>query len=271
MLGHNQYFFNDSIKKYITIMGTLFSGFCVDRSANGVTRYQKVPISFEEKEFFIAKLNSPESLNPTDTSDPNRKARVATIVPAMSLQMTGMSYNSDKKTNIANRDLKLGSKANGTPSYMQLNPVPYRFDFNLSIYTRNLSDQFALVEQITPFFQPSFTCVITELLNQEITVNRDVLINLDGISFSNELTGDVKEKRYLQVDFTFSLDGYLYPPQGATEVIETVFIDFYANKTKLGDESINTLEGVDWHGSVGSTSTDEIRTNKTEIGQKSRV
>ncbi len=270
MLGHNQYFFNDSIKKYITIMGTLFSGFCVDRSANGVTRYQKVPISFEEKEFFIAKLNSPESLNPTDTSDPNRKARVATIVPAMSLQMTGMSYNADKKTSIANRDLKLGSSATGEPSYMQLNPVPYRFDFNLSIYTRNLSDQFALIEQITPFFQPSFTCVITELLNEEITVNRDVLINLDGISFSNEVTGDVKEKRYLQVDFAFSLDGYLYPPQGAASVIETVFIDFYANKTKLGTEDINSLEGVDWHTNLGSETADKIQTTNTAIGGTGR-
>jgi len=269
MLGHNQYFFNDSIKKYITIMGTLFSGFVVDRSANGVTRYQKVPISFEEKEFFIAKLNSPESLNPTDTSDPNRKARVATIVPAMSLQMTGMSYNADKKTSIANRELKLGDSSK--PSYFQMNPVPYRFDFNLSIYTRNLSDQFALIEQITPFFQPSFNCVITELLNEEITINRDVLINLDGISFSNEFTGDVKEKRYLQVDFEFSLDGYLYPPQGAANVIETVFIDFYANKTKLGADDVNSLEGVDWHGTVGSTTADEIHTNKTNIGEKSRV
>ncbi len=271
MLGHNQYFFNDSIKKYITVMGVLFSGFVVDRSANGQTRYQKVPISFEEKEFFIAKLNSPESLNPTDTSDPNRKARVATIVPAMSLQMTGMSYNADKKTSIANREIKIGSSKTGEPSYMQMNPVPYRFDFNLSIYTRNLSDQFALIEQITPFFQPSFTCVITELLNEEISINRDVLINLDGISFANDFMGDVKEKRYLQVDFAFSLDGYLYPPQDAATVIETVFIDFYANKTKLGVDSVDSLEGVDWHGSMGSSGKDRIHTTETEIGEKSRV
>ena len=187
----------------------------------------------------------------------------------MSLQMTGMSYNADKKTSIANRELKLGDSSK--PSYFQMNPVPYRFDFNLSIYTRNLSDQFALIEQITPFFQPSFNCVITELLNEEITINRDVLINLDGISFSNEFTGDVKEKRYLQVDFEFSLDGYLYPPQGAANVIETVFIDFYANKTKLGADDVNSLEGVDWHGTVGSTTADEIHTNKTNIGEKSRV
>ena len=267
MLGYNQYFFNNSIKKYITIMGSLFSGMVVDRSTSEKERYQRVPISFQEKERFIAKLHSPESLNPTDTSDPNRKARVATIVPAMSLQLDGMSYNADKKTSTANRRLQVNS---ATPSMMQMNPVPYRFNFSLSIYTRNLSDQFALIEQILPFFQPSFTCVITELLNQKIEINRNVLINLDDISFANEFVGDVKETRYLQTDLSFSLDGYLYPPQTEENVIETVFLDFYANQTKLGEDTVDTLEGVDWHGNTENLSADSVVTQQTKIGDEGR-
>lgn len=267
MLGNNQYFFNGSIRKYITIMGTLFTGALVDRSKNGEVRYQKVPISFQEKERFIAKLNSPESLDPTNSNDPNRKARVATVVPAMSLQLEGMSYNPDKKTAVANRVLQLGQ--NGAPTYMQMNPVPYRFDFNLGIYTRTLSDQFALIEQILPFFQPSFVCKITELLENKIKIERDVLINFDGISFNNDVVGAVTDKRYLEANLTFSLDGYLYPPQTEAGVIETIFLDFYENE-QMASDSVETLEGVDWHGNIDNEQAAKVKTQQINIGDEDR-
>lgn len=221
------YFYNSSIKKYIIIMGQLFNGIQVARKRGDIISYKKVPITYASKERFAIKLNSINS-----NVDEHGIARIEQVLPRMNLSLVDMIYNPLFKTFI-------GSKKIG-----RYNPVPYKFMFEMQIATRYEDDMLQIVEQILPYFQPNFTSRISELYENESSyIDRDIQITLQSISISEDLEGSSTERRRLQWDLVFELDGWVYPPTKDEGQIKTVYLDFHANKRELTND--NNFESID--------------------------
>lgn len=255
------FFYNSSIKRYITLMQALMSHIQVRRvNEGGESRLIRVPIQYANKEAYAAaldKINMP-------TSEHNI-AKVETILPRMSLSLIDLQYNGTFKTNITNRRIQT---LNDGKLLQQFNPVPYKFIFELGIYTRNEDDMFQIVEQIVPYFQPHFTCKITELYDKQIIIkDRDVNIVIQGITPDESADGPAGMRRRLEWTIMFELNGWLYPnTQHLSSQIRTIYIDFFANIKELPDhfESVDTqvvpkdVDKEDWDGSYKQTYTTNV-------------
>jgi hypothetical protein len=105
-------------------------------------------------------------------------------------------------------------------------PHPYNFDFTLTLFVKSQSEGLQIMEQIIPFFRPSFNVTVTE--TTELAVKRDVAIVLNDITPPAGVEGGLDDRRLLEWEFGFTLKGYLYGPVRSTGVIKEVIVDIHA-------------------------------------------
>lgn len=234
------YFYNSSIRRYIVMMGALFNHVGVARTHDGVTTIQKVPISYGSKERFVQKLNT---INNTSDGD-ETYAKIETVLPRMNLSMVDINYNPLFVTNITNRNMLTVNRGGVPKTTSQFNPVPYKMMFELGIYTRHEDDMLQIVEEILPYFQPNFSCKITELHTNDIKVDRDIQITIQSVAIDENADSDRFSRRRLEWSIMFEVDGYLYPSiKDIHNEIKTVYVDFFANAHTLEPEG--NFESVD--------------------------
>ncbi|WCZ66393.1 proximal tail sheath stabilization protein [Yersinia phage MHG19] len=263
MFGH---WYNSSLRRYIVLMGDLFSHVQVARrrSDEGI-QYIKVPISYASKEKFMAALNKNNAIQSTENI-----AKIETILPRMNLHMVDLMYNAQYKTSIQNRTTARNPKS-AEPDRMvsQYSPTPVKMMFELGIYTRHQDDMYQIVEQIMPYFQPHFNTTITEMYDNDITFERDVRIVFQSISPDEQIEGDNITRRRLEWSIIFEVNGWIYPPVSNLEgEIRTVYLDFFANHKQLeakgNFESVDVevlprhVEGAEWDGSYEQTYSHDI-------------
>lgn len=232
------YFNHSSIRKYIVLLGELLGHVQVKRKINGKDKYIKVPISYVSKEHFVQKMTN--AFN-TAGDNPDKIAKINTILPRMSLQMVDLMYDETFKTGIHNRR----TVAPNVKLHTQYNPVPYKFTFQVGIYTRYEDDMFQIVEQILPYFQPSFNCKITELHNNDVKVDRVVPVTVTSVMMDEQLESDRLSQRRLEWTLSVELNGWLYPAAAQLEgEIRTIYIDLFANEKELskGNEAFESVD-----------------------------
>jgi hypothetical protein len=88
-------------------------------------------------------------------------------------------------------------------------------------------DALQVVEQILPFFQPSFNLTVD--LVDAIGEKRDIPIVLDNISFQDDYEGDFSTRRSLIYTLNFTAKTYLFGPVSSTSdgLIRKVQVDYY--------------------------------------------
>src|SRR5690606_37908129 len=89
----------------------------------------KVPLSYAQKEKFILAL----------AVDATQEKPVQIHLPRMSFELTGLSYDPNRKLISINR-LYSKHPSDKNKLYQNFNPVPYNFTFDLNIYTRTIED-----------------------------------------------------------------------------------------------------------------------------------
>ena len=199
MLGH-PHFYNRTIRKLVVAFGSLFNDIQVVRYNKDVTRpgqIFKVPLSYGPKEKYLTRI----------TSDPDLTKSIATIVPRISFEMTGMTYDPSRKKMSTVQNFALDSNHSLVTQYV---PVPYDYEFSLSIYVRNTEDGTQIIEQILPFFTPDFTVSVDFI--PALKRKYDLPIKLDSVSTSIDYEGDMSTTRLIIWDLTFTLKGYIWPP-----------------------------------------------------------
>lgn len=200
MLG-NKHFYNRTIRKIVVAFGTLFNDVQMVRyNKAGDTGYEKtrVPLSYAPKEKFITRLQSDSTLTKS----------IATTLPRMSFQLDGITYDSSRKQSTLTRNFSINETTNTINT--QYAPIPYNFDFSLSIYVRNMEDGTQILEQILPFFTPDFTVTVKLVPNMTQTYDLPVILNSVSPDFDYE--GDMSTTRTLIWTLTFTLRGYIFPP-----------------------------------------------------------
>ncbi|CAM0070980.1 tail sheath stabilizer [Vibrio phage F86] len=232
-------------------MGNLFSSIYV---ARGEDQYRKVPITVSSKEQFVAALNSQE------LNGDGMVANVSTMLPRIGLDMVSCTYDSTRKTNVSNRKLSQDYTADRPAQNRLFNPVPYDFEFEVSIYTRHQDDAFQIIEQILPYFQPAFNTMIKELNENEVVVDkRDIPIILESAVPETTFEGEGGETRHIEWTLNMRLKGWLYPPTNAQfGEIRTIYLNFQDEETDVihaEREPVSRLHDLAWsiRSSIGIT------------------
>lgn len=214
MLG--TYYYHQIIRKTIIGFGTLFNDIHIQhKNADDDTISDlKVPLAYGPIQKFLAKIQQQQ-----DLSKP-----VAITLPRMSFEMTSISYDSTRKAGIT-QTFKASDGENLKKVFM---PVPYNIGFQLSLIAKLNDDALQVVEQILPFFQPSFNLTID--LVDSIGEKRDVPVVLDNVSFQDDYEGDFSTRRTLIYTFNFTAKTYLFGPVAGTTdgLIRKVQVDYYS-------------------------------------------
>lgn len=200
MLGQAQ-FYNRTIRKVVVAFGTIFNDIQLQRySKDGNTKYEifKVPLSYGPKERYITHI----------TSDPTLTKSMNVVVPRMSFELTAMSYDASRKLISTTQNFNY-STTNGLST--QYAPVPYDFNFSMSIYVRNTEDGTQIIEQILPFFKPDFTVTVDFIKN--FPQKYDMPIILNSVNVTNDYEGGLGDgtTRLIIWDLEFTAKGYIWP------------------------------------------------------------
>jgi len=205
---HNEHFYNRTIRKVVVAFGTVFNDILLVRyNKAGTHEYERtrVPLSFGAKEKFITRI----------TTDPTLTKSIATTVPRMSFDLVSLEYDSSRKFNTINRNF--GQDSTGVVK-AQYAPVPYNFEFDMSIYVRNTEDGTQILEQILPFFTPDYTVTVDFV--PSIGRKYDLPIILNSVTSQVEYEGDMSSTRLIIWNLSFTAKGYIFPSVNTTGLIQ---------------------------------------------------
>ena len=188
--------------------GTLFNNIQIKHKDNAGDDFSiiTVPIAYGPVQKFLARIEQV----------PDLKKRVAITLPRMSFEMTGISYDSSRKSSTMQTFKALDQTNNELTKVFM--PVPYNVNFRLSIMSKLNEDALQVVEQILPYFQPHFNLTVD--LVSSIGEKRDIPMILERITMDDQYEGDFTTRRVLIYTLRFTAKTYLFgPSQTATKDI----------------------------------------------------
>lgn len=215
MLG--TYFYHEIFKKTIIGFGTIFNNIQLRRVNGADAEVMKVPLAYGPAEKFLSRLR--EDPDPT-----GRKVQIT--VPRISFQLSGISYDATRKV-APTQTIKVPQDG-GTVDKAFM-PVPYNLGFELNIISKNQDDALQILEQVLPYFQPSFSISVN--LMSSLNETKDILVNLDSVDYRDEFEGEFADRRILIYTLQFTAKTYLYGPvkENATGIIKKVQVDSYTS------------------------------------------
>ena len=119
------------------------------------------------------------------------------------------------------------------------NPVPYNFDFTLSIMVKNSDDGTQILEQILPYFTPEYQVTLHEL--SALGIKRDIPIIFTGLSTEDSYEGDYLTRRALIHTLTFTVQAFMYGPANDVGIIREVDVnkfDVIDSTTKVANTNV---------------------------------
>lgn len=143
---------------------------------------------------------------------------------------TQIRLASSKTAAEAGNTLVLTSVGSGTSNFTttystSFEPVPYNFEFTLSIFVKYIDDGLQIIEQILPYFTPFYTLTMNDFATSDL--KRDVLVNLTSVSQQEIYEGLVEEDRTIEWDLTFVASAWIYPPVRDTGIIKIAETNFF--------------------------------------------
>ena len=213
------YFYNETIKRAISIFGTLFNNIYIKKTKSDgtVLTQQIVPISYGPKQKFLLRLQD------------DAKARDGSVtsisLPRIAFELTGLEYDPTRQQNklirAEKRVLESGKRG------FQYQPAPYNLSFSLSVLAKNVIDAIQVVEQILPYFQPEYT-VAMKMVDSMDEV-RDVPVILNSVAMEDMYEGAFEERRVIEYTLEFTMKLYFFGPVYTGEVIKNVIERTYIN------------------------------------------
>jgi hypothetical protein len=212
-----EYFYNEILRRTVISFGSLFNNILIKHTNNSdqVTSVIKVPLAYGPTQKFLARLEQSPDLNKS----------TAITLPRMSFEFTGLTYDPGRKVSTTQtftaKDPNDGSETK--KAYM---PVPYNMQFELSIMSKLNDDALQIIEQILPYFQPSYNLTV-ELL-ESIGEKRDVPVVLENITMQDDYEGNFTTRRVLLYTLRFSVKTYLFGPVSSAtkDIVKKVTLSY---------------------------------------------
>lgn len=208
MLGNAQ-FYHRTIRKMVVVFGTMFNDLEIVRYTQaGVAKEKlKVPLSYGPKERYLTQI----------TSDPNLIKSVNSVIPRMSFNLDSLEYDVSRKQISTLQNFAAATNTGVSTQYL---PVPYNFEFSLSVYVRNTEDGTQILEQILPFFTPDFNVVVNFIPSMNQKYNVPIILN--SVASTTEYEGGMSDgtTRLIVWDLTFTAKSYIWPPVKSGDIIK---------------------------------------------------
>lgn len=195
----NRHFYHRTIRKVVVAFGTLFNNIQLIRYTKDLSQEKerfRVPLSYGSKEKYITRL----------FSDPNLVKSMSIVVPRISFELSGINYDAGRKQISTIRNF---SANNSTRLNTQFVPIPYNFDFSMSIFVRNTEDGTQILEQILPYFTPDFNVTVDFIPGMDQKYDLPIILN--SVNTTTEYEGDFSSTRYITWDLEFTAKGYIWP------------------------------------------------------------
>lgn len=218
---------HSTLRKYVILFGTLFNNLYINRenSAGEVIQTMKVPLSYGPKEKFLARLEG----------NPTLDREIAIVLPRMAFEMVDLSYDPDRKMQTLQKIVATGD-SNDSVKYMYA-PVPYNIQFNLYVMTKNAEDGTRIIEQILPYFTPSWTSTVNIL--PEMNHKIDVPLTLDSVVSEDTYEGDFLTRRAIIWTLSFTMKGQLFGPVRDAGIIKEVDVNITVPPTGVSAQNAN--------------------------------
>jgi len=176
-----EYYYNKTIKKTVAIFGTLFNDIKIVRPAengSGVGTV-RVPLTYAPIERYLSRINAK---GPQDA--------ISIKLPRMSFEITNMSLDTETKLNRMNRTVQQDADGNSVKVWQA---VPYILNFSLSIISRGHDEAMQIVEQILPYFNPTYSVTAKGMEGPDSLT--DIPISLTAVSKEDSYEGDYENSR----------------------------------------------------------------------------
>jgi hypothetical protein len=250
-----EYFYNEILRKTIISFGTLFNDITILQGDS----YIKVPLAYGPTQKFLARLNQSPDLNKS----------TAITLPRISFEFTGLVYDPSRKVTTT-QTFTVKDPNDGTETKKAYMPVPYNMQFELSVMTKLNDDALQIIEQILPYFQPSYN--ITVDLVSSINEKKDIPIVLENITMQDDYEGDFTTRRVLLYTLRFTAKTYLFGPVSSAtkDIIRTARVSYIT-----GTDVTNTTRELayvatpralkNYTGTVVTTLTSDISITDTVV------
>lgn len=246
MLGFSPFYWEHT-RKYVICFGTLFNDISIIRKsrADGKESLIKCPLFYSTKSKQLERL----------MENPKLQNQWESEFPRLSFEITGITYAPYRKENTMHYNLK--DVETGEARLLQYSPAPYDLNFELISYTYYQEDNYQIMEQILPFFQPEYCVKVKEIPSLELV--RDVHIVLNSVQSDFDNSGDYLEAvKVYTTNFAFTLKGFYYGPAQEKPVI-----------TNLDAHLWNMPSGEDWLARLHMEGDLETRTVTEETWEES--
>lgn len=209
------HFKNNQFRRYLLAFASIFSNVVVTREDNTGLEVQRivVPVEYGPKERWFTRL----------TQDPTLTLSVSSVLPRMTFEVNGISWDSSRKLNSMN-SLNFPSPDLRQQHRMYVG-VPYNLSFQLDILTKLQQDGLQIVEQIMPFFTPDLTMAISVI--PELGIVDEVPLSLLSVSHSDNYEGDFEHRRVVLWTMNFSMKVNFYGPRRRASRIEQVMVNIH--------------------------------------------
>ena len=249
-----EYFYNEIFRKTIISFGTLFNDLTIKQTDSTV----KVPLAYGPTQKFLARLEE----------SPDLSKRTAMTLPRMSFEFVGLNYDASRKVTTT-QQITVKDPNDGTVTKKAFMPVPYNMQFELSIMTKLNDDALQIVEQILPYFQPSYN--LTVQLVETMKEKRDIPIILENVTMDDQYEGNFTTRRVLLYTMRFSAKTYLFGPvtTATKDIIKKASVRYLAGGSKSTERdvtySVTPRATKDYTGDVLTNLSEDIDAVTTTI------
>lgn len=233
------YFYHKTIKRVITVFGTLFNNISILKtdSAGNVFNQVKIPLAYGPRNSTLRRI-----FERTTTEDD----KIAIKVPRMSFENTSLTFNPEQRLGniqrITHKVLQTGEDVTSRRLKRTYMYAPYKMNISLTIYSNTQDDMLQITEQILPYFNPDFTVTVKSLGEMDSTY--DLPFTLMGVQPTIEYEGDPLSRFILTTTLDFETEPRFFGPiteQGIIKKAIATFTDYH-NRDK--DIERVTVEAV---------------------------
>ena len=217
-----EYFYNEILRRTIIAFGTLFNSISIKQSGGETdASIIRVPLAYGPTQKFLARL----------TQSPDLNKATSLSLPRMSFEFTGLTYDPSRKVTTTQKIVVQNPNSDSPDEKKVFMPVPYNMQFELAVMCKLNDDALQIVEQILPYFQPSYNLSVN--LVGSINEKRDVPVILENITMQDDYEGDFESRRVLLYTLRFTAKTYLFGPVSD------------ASKDIITKSTLNYLTGTD--------------------------
>jgi hypothetical protein len=231
------YYYNQQLKKYVLQFMAIFSGLQVQvgKSTTLEERLITVPIHYATTDRVVAAIMGSNTQN-----KPLRLPMLSAYKKNLTLDMSRAKGTGGERRNAYTP--VGGLVPDDTRVVYQRMPVPYKLEMELAMYCSNTDQEFQILEQILPLFDPS---LVIQTSDAPLDWTRMTQVDLVGMSNDNNYPVGT-DRRIIQKTFNFEIPIWIdIPSDVRRNLVEKVFlrIGTVSTSSDTSEEIVADLDG----------------------------